>query len=80
MVFNSYRAQGKAPWPQDGVFKGGQGQLEELKVTGRPALCLLLANAPIVEAAAVAFTLHVTLASGLNFPLGQTSLSQASWS
>lgn len=52
--------------------RGGQGQLAEPKVTGKPALCLLLADAPAfsLEAAPVGFTLHclgLTLSSQL-FP------------
>lgn len=39
--FNSYRAQGKPPQPQDRVTNGGQGQLERLLVAGSPTLCLL---------------------------------------
>lgn len=65
LFFNSNKAQAVQRWS-----RGGQGQQEEPEVTGKPALCRLLADAPAFssEAAPVGFALHclgLTLSSQL---------------
>lgn len=56
LFLNSYGAHWKPPWTS-GIQRGSR-TAEEAKVTGSPALCLLLVEAPISEAAPIGFTFH----------------------